>query len=456
MKKLITLLHLLIALSFAIILKAEPVIKATLSKNTSCGPSVLAAAIVLEYAETSDEDFNIGSSSIFLNYNTSKLSFFEFVESSSFDEYCFDISETANSQNGFINFSIDDVSVNTEFSPEKNQHLVGYAFFNIIAEETINNEDIYFNEYYTSFNNKNENDGTNQIPIEFDNELALDSTVISCPSSCDGNDSFLVNNIDRGWNHVCTVNNGELTLDWPNSAYFNDLRISIDGGQTFSIPTEQNYFSANDLPIGDYDVKVKIGENGCVTTLEDINIKDLSHQVTRTWRHATCGENNGWIKLTWTKKILPSIDISIDAGKTYVTIDASKEQYVVQNLAPGNYSILVKWSYAPYACTTQLDDINIRVLNPNCRQGKEAYKIISLYPNPANDYINIALGNNEFKQLKIEIYNLTGRLLKEKNITPNESTFNLDVGQLISGIYLVKIITNEGEQLHFDKITIAH
>jgi len=164
---------------------------------------------------------------------------------------------------------------------------------------------------------------------------------------------------------VCTENDGSLRLDWPDEEYYYDLYVSMDGGQTFVNNPGEDEFTVYDLPVGDYDIRVKIGEDGCLTILDDINIKDFSHEVTRTWGHPTCGESDGWIELTWVKKVLSKIDISIDGGQSYTTVQAANEVYRIENLLKGNYDVRVKWSYAPYACPTQLDDVNLGVKTSN-------------------------------------------------------------------------------------------
>lgn len=65
-----------------------------------------------------------------------------------------------------------------------------------------------------------------------------------------------------------------------------------------------------------------------------------------------------------------------------------------------------------------------------------------LYPNPSNSeiYINSEEGN---PVIKVELYNLLG----EKVITVNNSVKLIDVSDLVSGIYLLKIFSSEGTTL---------
>ncbi len=86
-----------------------------------------------------------------------------------------------------------------------------------------------------------------------------------------------------------------------------------------------------------------------------------------------------------------------------------------------------------------IDDISINtssVVNENSIKDNP----ISIYPNPANDIINIDFGNNTVKDTKIKIYNTIGEMvyssdnIKSKNI-------QIDMSNNTKGIYFIKIQT---------------
>ncbi|WP_026705484.1 pectate lyase family protein [Flavobacterium soli] len=68
---------------------------------------------------------------------------------------------------------------------------------------------------------------------------------------------------------------------------------------------------------------------------------------------------------------------------------------------------------------------------------------IALYPNPVTNELNISLSDNQIIQ-SISVYSILGQLVK----TIRDNTAKIDISELSSGIYLVKIQTNEGV---FDK-----
>jgi len=66
-----------------------------------------------------------------------------------------------------------------------------------------------------------------------------------------------------------------------------------------------------------------------------------------------------------------------------------------------------------------------------------------LFPNPANSEINIlSLDNSNY--YNIEIHDLTGRIVKIVNSRTSNNT-TLDVSDLKSGNYIIKITDNNGK-----------
>lgn len=69
---------------------------------------------------------------------------------------------------------------------------------------------------------------------------------------------------------------------------------------------------------------------------------------------------------------------------------------------------------------------------------------IKIFPNPnTSGTLKITASSAIIK--KIQITNITGHLVLEKNFNLPESTQQLNVNTLTNGIYLVKIITGDGQ-----------
>jgi hypothetical protein len=75
-------------------------------------------------------------------------------------------------------------------------------------------------------------------------------------------------------------------------------------------------------------------------------------------------------------------------------------------------------------------------------------KVFNIYPNPTKDYLNIQ--NNTNHNYSFYIYDITGKLIKEKNNLRNLHTVNL--AYLKSGIYFLNI--HSGNNNFYKKIIV--
>ncbi len=73
-------------------------------------------------------------------------------------------------------------------------------------------------------------------------------------------------------------------------------------------------------------------------------------------------------------------------------------------------------------------------------------KSITVYPNPATDYINIKLSTLEASTAKITLYTILGSELQLEKETVNEHEVRLKVKDLATGYYLIAV---RDEQLQF-------
>jgi hypothetical protein len=72
----------------------------------------------------------------------------------------------------------------------------------------------------------------------------------------------------------------------------------------------------------------------------------------------------------------------------------------------------------------------------------ETAEELSLYPNPAGDFVNISLPSVSKGESKIAVFNLAGRLMIEEEIKAfTENSYTLNVGKLPPGVYVLTIQT---------------
>ncbi len=127
-------------------------------------------------------------------------------------------------------------------------------------------------------------------------------------------------------------------------------------------------------------------------------------------------------------------------GGTLNSATATTNSYTITGLAPETqYEIQVQavcsdgqtsdWS--PAVTATTLTGINEHLLNS-----------ISLYPNPAKDVVNVQCTMNNAQVKAIEVFDVYGKLLQTVSMTPETTTIN--VSGLASGMYFVRVTTEEG------------
>jgi len=80
------------------------------------------------------------------------------------------------------------------------------------------------------------------------------------------------------------------------------------------------------------------------------------------------------------------------------------------------------------------------------------FKIIRIYPQPANDFINITIQNPDGCDLKLKIHDLSGKILSSRVISGNESQ-RIDVSHLADGMYILSI--TDGVAASWQKVIIA-
>ncbi len=95
--------------------------------------------------------------------------------------------------------------------------------------------------------------------------------------------------------------------------------------------------------------------------------------------------------------------------------------------------------------TTYEDSVLCTIAVPLRRQpSPAALPSISLYPNPAADWIALTTNLKETTQVDVVIYNVLGKKLKTATLALESGTASFDVNDLLPGIYFLQV---EGENL---------
>ncbi len=100
----------------------------------------------------------------------------------------------------------------------------------------------------------------------------------------------------------------------------------------------------------------------------------------------------------------------------------------------------IDWCSATYVSKTSEtqsgDTIGVNSLNTG----------LQIYPNPTENTLNIKLRNQNFNNATVQIYNLNGATVYSNTITKdNRNRLKLNVSNFQSGMYIIKVINDNGE-----------
>lgn len=185
------------------------------------------------------------------------------------------------------------------------------------------------------------------------------------------------------------------------------------------------------LPAGNICVIVS-DFNGCDTTVcANVNQPaQLIIQITNVV-HQTSSTPNGSVTYTINGGVPPYIPQLI----RYAQNDTVNSSFT--NLAAGNYAIYV--IDANGISTTQAFTINNNIPSGMIENSQ---LLVKLYPNPANQQLWI-----EAEQISlVEIYHISGKLVLQQQLN-NETKVELNISELPSGSYWVRIINQQNQKL---------
>ncbi len=170
--------------------------------------------------------------------------------------------------------------------------------------------------------------------------------------------------------------------------------------------------------------------------------------------------DNGSVDLAWATDLEINSDhftiqSSTNAGTTWNTVGTVP--------AAGNSAAVLDYSFTDNRPATGTSEYRLVLVDRNGNAAYSAVKAVrigststvSVYPNPASDYINVSLGGDASVSTNIRLVNLAGQVLMEKNVTNARGTIvPLSVSSLPSGNYLVVITGTDGSK-QVNKILIT-
>lgn len=117
----------------------------------------------------------------------------------------------------------------------------------------------------------------------------------------------------------------------------------------------------------------------------------------------------------------------------------------------GTYTVTLTVTGANGCSTT-----STQVINANVGVTEQTLvNAMTLYPNPANDNMNIELSMNDNSEVQIMAYNLSGQILvnENKNLATGKTTLTYDVANWSNGIYFIRVTS--GNTVNTMKVVIS-
>lgn len=280
---------------------------------------------------------------------------------------------------------------------------------------------------------------TIMVTFEDITDVVIDSLVTPV-SSCDLNDQETIK--------VHIRNIGTVTLSNPSF----QVTTIVNGGTPVSesiltsLEFDQNEFivytflNKFDLSAkGDYNIRVSVTYTGDDDTSNDTLIQVVSHFVNPT---VDLGGVNDTIKTT-----LPyMLDAGADfAGYVWNGIAGNR----TYNATSSGWYILVVTDVN--GCTAT-DSVYVSSLT-SLPETMSIEDNLTVFPNPANEFLNIRLEITTYKDLHLELFNGIGhKILIREYKNSNQILETIDVSNLSKGFYILKIRTHNEEV--FRKILI--
>ena len=243
-------------------------------------------------------------------------------------------------------------------------------------------------------------------------------------------------------NLTLNENKDEKTLTWeaPENGTPKSYKVYVNGklvsentsDLSYSFNTTEEAFTAEVIAVYEND-KTSVG----IAKLFGIEEEEEEETIE--------APNN----LTATATSTSSISLTWNTTTNATTYNIYRDGTFVKNIAKTNYvdeGLDYNTEYC-YTVTSLLDEkesehseeVCVKTLGESLEELKSS---LNIYPNPVGDKLYI---KTEVEIKEVSIYNITGVMVGQQTTDNRQQTLSIDVTNLNSGVYFVKIVTNEGE-----------
>jgi len=118
----------------------------------------------------------------------------------------------------------------------------------------------------------------------------------------------------------------------------------------------------------------------------------------------------------------------------------------------GYYYFFYDWSVVlpSNSCVSQRSPAIAVVASPNSIADVNKLNALKVYPNPANNSLNVSFTLEGANAITLELIDATGRVVRSKNISSGSGTYNeyFDLSSMSRGVYSVHVLSNNKNYYH--------
>lgn len=263
--------------------------------------------------------------------------------------------------------------------------------------------------------------------------LDLDQLVFSGPSSAIPNGNFdtwtaYSFNVPVGWSEQYN-GNGLPGVNKSTNKYAGTYAVSLqtqadnNGGPSQSALTTGKI--TNSGPVG-----------GQPYTL-------MNDTLTGYYEYTTTGSDSGQVGVTLTKNssIVGGIYTDLKPAATWTYFSIPFNAFTAPDTIRIDLISSVWSNNATIGSTFLVDNLSLKSSPLGVASFTPTVSANKTYPNPAKDELNIQLSSKVNGAVNVTIYDMTGRVVKENDITANSSLLQINISGLYPGVYFYKLNT---------------
>jgi hypothetical protein len=212
--------------------------------------------------------------------------------------------------------------------------------------------------------------------------------------------------------------------------------------------------SLADLATGYYYIDVTNGSARVITSPIWYTRNDATTPLPVNLVSFTAQKLNETVKLNWTT----ARESNTKAFMVERSVNSGSWETIASLPANGNATALINYSTIDAHPGTGNNYYRLKMID---KDGQFDYSVVrrvnfnekvsyTVYPNPATSVLNIAMDNTTGARSSIQVLNVQGQVMLNKQYAGNGQLVQLNISALTSGIYMLKIVAADGS-VHMEK-----